>query len=233
MPPTPPETSGGPTLTRRLLLRLAGLLAVVTALLGGRRAIAQAVRAAGPGAESLADAWGALLQQQYTKMTPDEIKAAIGRIERRAKRQHGVDINVGIEPPTEGVVFGYALNISKCKGTRRCVDACVAENNQSRSPEIQYIRVVEMPRGTLDMAKQHGRSLANAVEAKDERLVHHCRWLAHHAARVAAQVGLRGEELEAVAYGALLPARVLAIPAHGFVNLHFSLLPRWRGAALK
>ncbi|WP_068323617.1 methionyl-tRNA formyltransferase [Janibacter terrae] len=34
-----------------------------------------------------------------------------------------------------------------------------------------------------------------------------------------------------VAYGALLPVRVLDIPAHGWVNLHFSLLPAWRGAA--
>jgi methionyl-tRNA formyltransferase len=34
-----------------------------------------------------------------------------------------------------------------------------------------------------------------------------------------------------VAYGALLPQRVLDIPRHGFVNLHFSVLPRWRGAA--
>ncbi len=34
-----------------------------------------------------------------------------------------------------------------------------------------------------------------------------------------------------VAYGALVPERVLAIPRHGWVNLHFSLLPRWRGAA--
>lgn len=34
-----------------------------------------------------------------------------------------------------------------------------------------------------------------------------------------------------VAYGALLPPQVLAIPTHGWVNLHFSLLPRWRGAA--
>jgi methionyl-tRNA formyltransferase len=33
------------------------------------------------------------------------------------------------------------------------------------------------------------------------------------------------------AYGALLPQRVLDIPAHGWVNLHFSLLPAWRGAA--
>jgi methionyl-tRNA formyltransferase len=34
-----------------------------------------------------------------------------------------------------------------------------------------------------------------------------------------------------VAYGAMLPERVLGMPPHGWVNLHFSLLPRWRGAA--
>lgn len=34
-----------------------------------------------------------------------------------------------------------------------------------------------------------------------------------------------------VAYGALIPADVLAIPQHGWVNVHFSLLPAWRGAA--
>jgi methionyl-tRNA formyltransferase len=34
-----------------------------------------------------------------------------------------------------------------------------------------------------------------------------------------------------VAYGALLPPDALAIPRHGWVNLHFSLLPAWRGAA--
>jgi methionyl-tRNA formyltransferase len=33
------------------------------------------------------------------------------------------------------------------------------------------------------------------------------------------------------AYGALIPDAVLAIPARGWVNLHFSLLPAWRGAA--
>lgn len=34
-----------------------------------------------------------------------------------------------------------------------------------------------------------------------------------------------------VAYGALLGSELLAVPAHGWVNLHFSLLPAWRGAA--
>jgi methionyl-tRNA formyltransferase len=34
-----------------------------------------------------------------------------------------------------------------------------------------------------------------------------------------------------VAYGALVPPAALQIPARGWVNLHFSLLPAWRGAA--
>jgi methionyl-tRNA formyltransferase len=34
-----------------------------------------------------------------------------------------------------------------------------------------------------------------------------------------------------VAYGALVPPAALEIPRHGWVNLHFSLLPAWRGAA--
>lgn len=34
-----------------------------------------------------------------------------------------------------------------------------------------------------------------------------------------------------VAYGALIPQSALDIPRHGWVNLHFSVLPAWRGAA--
>jgi methionyl-tRNA formyltransferase len=34
-----------------------------------------------------------------------------------------------------------------------------------------------------------------------------------------------------VAYGALVPPAALEIPEHGWINLHFSLLPAWRGAA--
>ncbi|MFI9590811.1 methionyl-tRNA formyltransferase [Nonomuraea sp. NPDC052265] len=34
-----------------------------------------------------------------------------------------------------------------------------------------------------------------------------------------------------VAYGALLPQSALDVPRHGWINLHFSVLPAWRGAA--
>ena len=43
--------------------------------------------------------------------------------------------------------------------------------------------------------------------------------------------GLRVDCCPVVAYGALLPPAALAVPARGWVNLHFSLLPAWRGAA--
>jgi methionyl-tRNA formyltransferase len=42
---------------------------------------------------------------------------------------------------------------------------------------------------------------------------------------------LAPEAVATVAYGALLPQSALDIPPHGWINLHFSLLPAWRGAA--
>jgi methionyl-tRNA formyltransferase len=44
-------------------------------------------------------------------------------------------------------------------------------------------------------------------------------------------IELRPDCCPVVAFGALIPAAALAVPRHGWVNLHFSLLPAWRGAA--
>jgi methionyl-tRNA formyltransferase len=41
----------------------------------------------------------------------------------------------------------------------------------------------------------------------------------------------RADAMVVAAYGLLLPPEVLAIPPHGCLNVHASLLPRWRGAA--
>ena len=42
---------------------------------------------------------------------------------------------------------------------------------------------------------------------------------------------LQPDVIPVVAYGQLIPETMLDIPAHGWINLHFSLLPQWRGAA--
>ncbi|PNI07950.1 methionyl-tRNA formyltransferase [Arthrobacter sp. AFG7.2] len=57
-----------------------------------------------------------------------------------------------------------------------------------------------------------------------------------HAARVdaaaTARISAVNPDVAAiVAYGGLVPPAALAIPRHGWINLHFSLLPAWRGAA--
>lgn len=43
--------------------------------------------------------------------------------------------------------------------------------------------------------------------------------------------GLEADLMVVAAYGLLLPPQVLEIPARGCINIHASLLPRWRGAA--
>ena len=42
---------------------------------------------------------------------------------------------------------------------------------------------------------------------------------------------IKADVMVVAAYGLILPAAVLAIPPHGCLNIHASLLPRWRGAA--
>jgi methionyl-tRNA formyltransferase len=57
-----------------------------------------------------------------------------------------------------------------------------------------------------------------------------------HAAKVDKDVTARIADVQPdvaaiVAYGGLIPRAALDIPRHGWINLHFSLLPAWRGAA--
>ncbi|MCU6482376.1 methionyl-tRNA formyltransferase [Arthrobacter sp. A2-55] len=51
------------------------------------------------------------------------------------------------------------------------------------------------------------------------------------AAAVAAIAEAAPDVAAIVAYGALIPEDALSLPPHGWINLHFSLLPAWRGAA--
>jgi len=91
------------------------------------------------------------LRKHYKEMTPEEKNAVLARIAAAVEKRFGVRPSLLDPPPLDGVEFVYALNISRCIGCRKCVHACVAENNQSRSPEIQYIRVLKMEKGSIDV----------------------------------------------------------------------------------
>jgi methionyl-tRNA formyltransferase len=50
-------------------------------------------------------------------------------------------------------------------------------------------------------------------------------------AQVEALAALKPDVMVVAAYGLILPASILRVPRHGCLNIHASLLPRWRGAA--
>jgi Fe-S-cluster-containing dehydrogenase component len=85
----------------------------------------------------------------------ERLKASVAELERKHSEQTGVAIKVSDAGPMPGVEFAYALDLSRCIGCRRCVYACVDENNQSRDPELHWIRV-------LSMEKEKGVDMAHA-----------------------------------------------------------------------
>ncbi len=93
------------------------------------------------------------LQKHYKEMDAEEMQKALTRISGEVEKRFDQRPDIRDIKPMDGVEFVYALNLTRCIGCRKCVHACVAENNQSRSPEIQYIRVLEMPRGTTNIEK--------------------------------------------------------------------------------
>jgi Fe-S-cluster-containing dehydrogenase component len=92
-------------------------------------------------------------QKYYKELTPAEMEKVLQRIEREVEQQYGQRPQVRDLKAKDGIEFVYALNLTRCIGCRKCVHACVAENNLSRNPEIQYIRVLRLPHGSLDMEK--------------------------------------------------------------------------------
>ena len=98
--------------------------------------------------------WSEYFQKQFQEMTPDEVQATLKRLEEKYSKQFGKKVTVKATPPIENVVFGYALNLNVCVGCRRCVYACVKENNQSRKAEqIHYIHVLRHKDGEMEFEK--------------------------------------------------------------------------------
>lgn len=83
-------------------------------------------------------------QKHFLELSPQEVEARMARLQADYSKRFGQNVTVSALPALPGVQFGYALDLSRCIGCRRCVYACVKENNQSRDPQIQWIRVLEM-----------------------------------------------------------------------------------------
>ena len=140
-------------LTRRRLLKKIGIAGFSGVAVASGTTLAEHVTE--DGVEEFSDSLASLFQTHYRRMSPEEVEATIARLQRKTKRKYGKNISIDTTHPLPNVLFGYALNISKCKGYRKCVDACVEENNQGRDTQIQYIRVLEMERGSMNLEESN------------------------------------------------------------------------------
>jgi Fe-S-cluster-containing dehydrogenase component len=152
-PETPQRPDGGTVLQKPVDRRRA-----LTVLAGGVVAGTQALGACSPLSAATPEerevkqlAWQEYIKDNYRLMTDEERAETITRLERLAELRTGVDVNIQSTGAQPGVQFGYAFNISKCKGFRRCVEACINENNLDRKAGTQYIRIFEMEDGVVDL----------------------------------------------------------------------------------
>jgi molybdopterin-containing oxidoreductase family iron-sulfur binding subunit len=103
--------------------------------------------------------WAEHFQGNYRLMTAAEKAEARARLEKRYSAQYSKKVTVDGTEAAPGVLMGYALNIKKCIGCRRCVKACVEENNQSRGEKpgerIEWIQVLRMERGEFSKDKMN------------------------------------------------------------------------------
>ena len=75
-----------------------------------------------------------------------------------------------------------------------------------------------VPEAVKIAAVEHGLPVFQPVKLKDPAFLETLR-------------SLRPDLGVVAAYGRILPPELLALPSHGLINVHASLLPRWRGAA--
>ena len=130
--PVPDPPANGPTRREAVVL--------------GLFALAATAMASGCASDKLA--LDEFVQKHFKDLSPEELKDRLAQMEKRYSEQYGTSVKVSATPPLPGVLFGYALDLSRCIGCRRCVYGCVEENNQSRDPQTHWITVLEMDKET-------------------------------------------------------------------------------------
>lgn len=112
--------------------------------LKGLGAAAASTLVAGRKAEALSFSLSELFQNHFKKFTKEDLEKVLSRLEEEYSKKFKRQVHVNAEPPIPNVEFAYALDLSRCIGCRRCVYGCVEENNQSRDPQIHWIKVLRM-----------------------------------------------------------------------------------------
>ena len=85
-----------------------------------------------------------ILHRNFKEISTERLQRIVGEMEAEYTAKYGKDVTISTGGALPGVLYGYGLDLSRCVGCRRCVYGCVHENNQSRDPQIHWIRVLEM-----------------------------------------------------------------------------------------
>ncbi len=101
------------------------------------------------------DLFESFFQKHYKEMTDEDKKKVFARLERNIKENYHKEVTVKDPKVKENTHWAYFLNLSKCNGNRKCVEACVKENNLNRGGEypINYIKVLEMDLDSMNLEK--------------------------------------------------------------------------------
>jgi molybdopterin-containing oxidoreductase family iron-sulfur binding subunit len=124
-----------------------------------------------------------LLERHYRELGPEDLRRVLKSLEDKCAKERGARPAIRDLKPLDGVEFGYALNLTRCIGCRKCAHACLRENNQSRDSaddiEMSYIRVLEMKKGAINLETSNVSFNPEQVPAKDKYYMpvqcHQCR----------------------------------------------------------
>ena len=122
-----------------------------------------------------------------------------------------------MRPPWKIIFFGTPpFAIPALKGLLEGPDPVVAVVTQPDRRKGRGQKVIPTP--VKELAVQHGLTVLQPERVKEETFLERIK-------------NIHPDLFVVVAYGQILPKSLLAIPKHGAVNVHGSLLPKYRGAA--
>lgn len=152
-----PPTDAPPSQETKGVSRRETLQGMVAGFLAGLGATSTGCSQAKETIGQAKDNWSEFFKKNYRLMTDKEKEMTVARLTRQATSRGEKRPQINTKAAVPGVLYGYAFNVSKCKGYMDCVKACIKENNLDRKSNMQYIRIFEVKNDKLNPEQGNGQ----------------------------------------------------------------------------